>query len=96
MSPEQDAQTALAVTLARVEGKLDAYAARTTAVEHRQDEFDARLRQAASDSDLQLLDERLRTQETRALVSPAGLTGAIVATVTVLGALSPLIARLYS
>lgn len=92
MTPDES----LAVTLARVEGKLDAYAARTTAVEQRQDEFDARLRLAASDSDLQGIDERLRAQETKPSVTPAGLAGAIGLTLTAVGALTPFIARLYS
>lgn len=95
MSGENEAAS-LAVTLARVEGKLDAYAARTTAMEHRQDDFDARLRLAASDEDLQGVDARVRAQESRAVVTPAGLFGALAATLTAVGAVSPLIAHFYS
>jgi hypothetical protein len=77
----------LAVTLARVEGKLDAYSARTTAVEERVAELDARLRASASVGDVADLDVRVRAVETRPVVTPAGLLAAIVAAVTVVGGL---------
>lgn len=70
----------LAVALARVEGKIDAYAARTSAVEEKVD----------------ALDTRLRAQESRPVVTPSGLVAALVATVTLLGGSVAVLDRLYS
>lgn len=84
----------LAVTLARVEGKIDAYSARTTALEARVDDHDTRLRDAVSEEDLQRVDERVRSLERRAVVTPAGLTAALVATLTALGGFVAVIDRL--
>lgn len=92
MTPEESGS--LAVALARVEGKIDAYAARTSAVEEKVAELDARLRLAASEEDVHSLDNRLRAQETRSVVTPAGLVAALVATVTVLGGFIAFLDRL--
>lgn len=89
-----DESGVLAVALARVEGKIDAYAARTTAVEQRVDDLDSRLRQSANEDDVRALDDRLRTQETRSVVTPGGLVLAISGTVTALGGLAALIRTL--
>lgn len=83
----------LAVAIARVEGKLDAYAARTGVVEEKVAELDARLRGAATDSDVRSLEDRVRAQETRSVVTPAGLTVALTATVSVLGGLFALVPK---
>ena len=86
---------ALAVALARVEGKIDAYAARTSAVEEKVAELDRRLRTAATEAEVDLVDERLRLVETRHVVTPTGLVAALASTVTVLGGTAVLLDRLY-
>lgn len=97
MSPEETALgQGLAVALARVEGKIDAYAARTSAVEQRLDDVDVRLREAASEEDVRALDDRLRAQETRSVVTPTGLVAAIASTVAILGGFITFLDRLYS
>lgn len=92
----EDQTTAALVAIARVEGKIDAYAARTGVLENRVDEMDARLRTAASEADLDAVDDRLRAIETRSVVTPTQLwsaAGVIAAAVT---AVSPFLTRLYS
>ena len=97
MSPEETGLAqGLAVALARVEGKIDAYAARTSAVEQRHDDVDVRLREAASEEDVRVLDERLRAQETRSVVTPAGLVASLASTVAILGGVVTFLDRLYS
>lgn len=76
MNPDESG--ILAVALARVEGKIDAYAARTSAVEEKVDS----------------LDTRLRAQESRPVVTPAGLLASLVATATVLGGFVAFLDRL--
>jgi hypothetical protein len=78
MTPDESG--VLAVALARVEGKIDAYAARTSAVEEK----------------VEALDTRLREQESRSVVTPSGLLAALVATVTCLGGSVAFLDRLYS
>lgn len=62
--------TELAVSLARMEGKIDAYSARTSAVETKVDDIDV----------------RLRAQENKSVVTPAGLFASLTLVVGAVGA----------
>lgn len=91
-----DESGALAVSLARVEGKIDAYAARTTAVEEKVAEIDRRLRLAASEDDVHKIDERVRSLESRPVVTPMGLVATLASTVAVMGGFVAMLDRLYT
>lgn len=75
----------LAVSLARMEGKIDAYSARTSQVEDRLNEHDARLRTSATADEVADLDKRLRAQENKSVVTPAALAASLT---LVIGAVS--------
>ena len=83
--------TELAVSLARMEGKIDAYAARTSAVEEKVAEHDARLRETASAASVAKLDERLDAHDRANYVTPKGLFVAIAGTIAALAGLAGLV-----
>lgn len=90
-----DESGALAVALARVEGKIDAYSARTSAVEEMVAELDRRIRTTATEDEVRAIEDRLRSVETRHVVTPTGLAATLATTVTVLGGTAVLLDRLY-
>lgn len=87
-----DEQTA--VTLARIEGKLDLINAALTAVNTRGDDHEARLRVLEARP---VIDpERVAALETRPTVSPKALAAAVTTVAAVVSALTPFLAQLYS
>lgn len=85
----------LAVAFARVEGKLDVTLARTAQLEERYAELDVRLRGTATEDELRTVEDRLRAQETRQVVTPKSLTAALSIMLAALAAVIPLMDRLY-
>lgn len=69
-----------AVTLARIEGKLDLINAEMRAHNTRADDH----------------EKRLRALESRPVLSPKALISTLVAVATVFGSLTPLLAQIYN